>query len=123
MSEQEPWTPGKWILGDEKDGLPAYVRWPVTNGRLRFNLFSSEEQEALRDYLATLTAENAAQAERIETYALDLRSFRYYLSHGGLYLQPETLAHLEASVDRMLQALATKGQEALTQESKEQSNG
>jgi hypothetical protein len=48
---------GEWILGDEKDGMPAMIRWPVTDGHHRFNVFSYGEAEELRDYLNSLESE------------------------------------------------------------------
>jgi hypothetical protein len=56
MSKQER----TWLVGDETDGLPATIRWPVTDGRRRFNLYTCTEAEALRNILNDLEARLAA---------------------------------------------------------------
>lgn len=57
---------GNWILGDVKDGMPAMIRYPITNGYKRFSLFRYEEANELRDYLNALERKNAIAVEALE---------------------------------------------------------
>lgn len=60
----------QWQIGDAKDGLPVMVRWPVTDGKRRFNLFSYEEAQSLRDLLNLQTANEVADQLRQENERL-----------------------------------------------------